>query len=129
MKIFTLRYEKNVAKNSMARMKKAADTGVPHIRRDELICDSFESMNRLLSIARLDIFVAVVEHRPESLYALAQILKKDQSQVLRDAKTLEQIGVIQLGSVMDGNREKLKPVPLYDKIVFEVTPKHIAQSA
>ncbi len=129
MKVFTLRYEKKIAQNSMKRMQEAASTGVPHIRKDELICDSYESMNRLLSIARLDIFVAIVEHRPESMYALAQILKKDQSQVLRDAKMLEEIGVIKLVPVMDGNREKLKPEPLYDKIVFEVTPKQIAQSA
>ena len=129
MKIFTLRYEKKVEKNAMLRMQKAARTGVPHISKDELICDSYESMNRLLSIARLDIFVAIIEHHPESMYALAQLLQKDQSQVLRDAKTLEQIGVIKLVPVMDGKREKMKPQPLYDKIVFEVTPKQIAKSA
>ena len=129
MKVFTLRYEKNIAKNAMLRMQDTVKTGIPYIKKDELTCDSYESMNRLLSIARLDIFVAIVEQRPESMYALAQILGKDQSQVLRDAKILEEIGVIKLVSVMDGNREKMKPQPLYDKIVFEVTPKHVVRSA
>ena len=128
MKIFTLKYEKNTARKSMQRMQEAAK-GARHIKKDEMVCDSYETMNKLLSTARLDIFVAIVENRPESLYELAQLLHKDQSQVLKDAKMLESIGVIKLVSVMDGNREKTRPDPLYDKIVFEVAPKKIAKSA
>ena len=129
MRIFTFKYEKNPIKSGLARMKKAVNTGVPHVREHEMICGSSEIMNKVMSTARLDLFVAIVEQRPESLYELAQMLEKDQSQVLKDARTLESLKLIKLSPNADGGREKLKPEPLYDKIVFEVEPKKMAESA
>lgn len=129
MRVFTFKYERNPIKSGIARMKDAVKTGVPHVREHEMICENSEIMNKIMSPARLDLFVAIVEQRPESLYELAHILGKDQSQVLKDTKTLEALRLIKLVPNNDGAREKLKPEPLYDKIVFEVEPKKIAKSA
>ena len=127
MKVFTFRYESNPRKKAMERMKKVIATGVPDIRNDELVCDSFETMLKLISKSRFEVFAAVVEYKPGSLYELAQHLKKDQANVLKDARALEALGLIRLKSVKEGAREKLTPEALYDKIVFEFEPKRSAK--
>lgn len=126
MKVFTFRYEKNPKKSAIAAMKRAVKTGVPHIRENELACESLESMLKLMSKPRFEVFEAIVQRKPGSLYELSKILEKDPGNVLRDAKALESLGLIRLVSVMDGDREKLKPEAVYDKIVFEFEPKKMA---
>ena len=126
MKIFTFRYDPNPRKNAFARMQKAIATGKPEIREHEIACDGLEAMLKLMSKSRFEVFAAIVEKRPDSLYALAQLLEKDQGNVLKDAKALEALGLIELIVVKDGNREKFRPKALYDKIVFEFEPKKAA---
>lgn len=126
MKIFTFLYEKNPRKSALDAMKKAIKTGKPDIRDDELICDSMDSMLKLMSKSRFDVFAAIVEHKPDSLYELAKALKKDPGNVLRDAKALESLGLIELVPAKSGERERLKPEAKYDKIVFEFEPKKLA---
>jgi predicted transcriptional regulator len=129
MKTFTFRYEKNPRKQALAAMKEAIQSGVTDVRDDEMVCDSMDSMLKLMSKSRFDVFAAIVEHKPESLYQLAQVLQKDQGNVLRDARALAALGLIELVSVMDGERERLKPQALYDKIVIEFEPKKLANAA
>jgi predicted transcriptional regulator len=43
----------------------------------------------VVSKSRFETFAAIVEHKPKSLYELAKVLDKDQSQVLRDTRLLE----------------------------------------
>ena len=123
MKVFTFRYDPNPRKNAFARMQKAIETGIPDIRRDEIACDGLASMLKLMSKSRFEVFAAILETHPDSLYALALSLKKDQANVLKDAKSLEALGLIKLEPMKDGNREKYRPKALYDKIVFEFEPK------
>lgn len=126
MKVFTFRYDPNPRKNAFQRMQKAIATGRPEIREHEVACDGLESMLKLISKSRFEVFAAIVEKRPDSLYALAQTLKKDQGNVLKDAKALEALGLIELIPAKVGNREKLRPKALYDKIIFEFEPKKVA---
>ncbi len=123
MKVFTFRYEKNPRESALAAMKKAIETGVPEIHDGELVCDSMDSMLRLISKSRFEVFAAIVEHKPGSLYELAKVLEKDPSNVLRDTKALELLGLVKLVEVADSERGKLKPQALYDKIVFEFEPQ------
>ena len=123
MKIFTLRYEKNPGKPALAAMKRAMSTGVPSIKGDELICDSMEAMLKVMTRSRFEAFAAIVERRPVSVYDLAKVLDKDSGNVLRDVKSIEALGLIKLKPVRDGDRERLVPAPLYDKIVLEFEPK------
>ena len=129
MKVFTFRYDSNPKKGALQRMHRAIATGIPHIREDEIVCDGLDSMLKLMSKSRFEVFAAIVEHRPDSLYALATSLNKDQANVLKDAKALEALGLIKLTSTKEGNREKLKPKALYDKIVFEFEPKSAAKAS
>lgn len=129
MKIFTFRYQKNPIKSALAEMKKVIETGGSQIMENEMICDSSDVMNKIMSSSRLDLFVVIVERQPGSLYELAQILGKDQSQVLKDSKTLESLGLIELVEVTSEGRAKLRPKALYDKIIFEVEPRSSSKSA
>jgi predicted transcriptional regulator len=128
MKIFTFRYEKNPKKSALAAMKSAIKTGKPDIRSNELICDSMDAMLKIMSKARFEVFAAIVENKPESLYELAEILEKDHANVLRDVKSLETLGLITLASVKDGARARLKPESSYDKIVIEFAPKKLSRA-
>lgn len=123
MKIFTFRYERNPKKSALEAMKHAIKTGKADIHDDELVCDGMDAMLKLMSKSRFDVFAAIVEHKPHSLYELAKALEKDPGNVLRDTKALESLGLIKLTTIKDGEREKLKPQALYDKIIFEFEPK------
>lgn len=126
MKVFTFRYEKNPGKSALEAMKRAIKTGEADIRDDELVCDSMDAMLKLMSKSRFDVFAAIMERKPRSLYELAKVLNKDAGNVLRDAKVLESLGLIKLVTTKDGDRERLRPQALYDKIVFEFEPKKMA---
>ena len=126
MKIFTFRYERSPRKSALEAMKRAIATGHIDVRDDEMACDSMDAMLKLMSKSRFEMFAAIVEHKPNSLYELAKVLGKDPGNVLRDSKTLESLGLIKLVALKDGDREKLKPQALYDKIVFEFEPKKLA---
>ncbi len=126
MKIFTVRYLKNPKKSVLEAMKRAIETGVPDVKGDELICDSMEAMLKIMTRSRFEAFAAIVENHPHSVYELAKALDKDQGNVQRDVKALEQLGLVKLKSVKDGDRERLMPVPQYEKIVLEFEPKKVA---
>lgn len=126
MKIFTVRYQKNPKKSALEAMKRAIESGVPNIKGDELICDSMEAMLKVMTRSRFEAFAVIVENRPNSIYELGKALDKDQGNVLRDVKSLEALGLVKLKLVKDGDRERMMPVPLYDKIVLEFEPKKIA---
>lgn len=129
MRVFTFRYDKEAIESVGQRMDKAAQSGIPDVRDHEMVCDSVSTLLKLASTPKFEIFDVIVSHRPSSLYELAQILEKDQGQVLKDAKSLEALGLIKLVPLKDNGREKLKPEPQYDKIVFEVEPKRVAKTA
>ncbi|PWU22474.1 MAG: hypothetical protein C5B49_00545 [Bdellovibrio sp.] len=67
-----------------ARVSRAAKTGVADIRRDEMSSNSTHAILSAMTEARLQVFYAIADHQPSSMYQLAQNLKRDQANVLRD---------------------------------------------
>ncbi|OFZ82882.1 MAG: hypothetical protein A2603_11825 [Bdellovibrionales bacterium RIFOXYD1_FULL_55_31] len=47
------------------------------------------------------------------------VMKRDHANVLRDVKVLERLGLIQLVTEKEGERERMRPVALYDRIIFD----------
>ncbi|TVQ77822.1 MAG: hypothetical protein EA369_08530 [Bradymonadales bacterium] len=127
MKTFTFRFKHNPKAVAFDKLKEVMTTGKPYVRGNEMLCDSLDTMMKLISKSRFEVFAGIVEHKPSSLYELADVLSKDQANVLRDAKALESLGLIKLKSVKDGKRERFQPKALYDKIIFEFEPKQIHQ--
>jgi len=68
---------------------------------------------------RLQVFYVIADQQPSSMYQLAQVLQRDQADVLRDVKALEAMSLIALVSEKDGDLEGLRPVTSYDRIVFD----------
>ena len=56
---------------------------------------------------RLQVFYAIADQQPTSMYQLALLLKRDQANVLRDVKALEAMKLVKLVSKKDGDRERL----------------------
>lgn len=118
-KVFTFRYDPHET-NLSKRMLRAAKNRTQDVHPDEIVCTNFKDLLEIASEARLKLLQTVIEDKPESLYALAQKLDKDQSYVLRESKVLEGLGLIELKrSSGDEGRQKLKPVALYDKVVID----------
>ena len=77
-------------------------------------------MLRVISPARMEIIEAIREHKPDSIYELAKILERDVANVHRDVKSLAEIGLLGLEDAGSGDRERIRPVALFDKIVWEM---------
>jgi len=129
MKTFTFRYDPHPRKSAMASISKSLKTGAIDVERDSIACKSMDDMMKLMTKTRFQVFTAIVEQAPESLTDLAEVLEKDLGNVLRDTKVLESLGLIKLQKFPGRRGEKIKPVALYRRIVFECEPKRHQQAA
>ena len=120
MKTFTFRYDpKATPEDLFEKLEQAAKKGRGDIRKDEMSSNSIHAILSAMTEGRLQVFYGIADHEPGSMYQLAQVLKRDSANVLRDVKTLEAMKLVQLISEKDGDRERLRPVANYDRIVFD----------
>ena len=122
MKTFTFRYDPAPRKSALTSFQKTIKTGKPDIDRDSIACRTMEDMMKLRTKTRFQVFTAIVEKAPDSLTELAQALDKDLGNVLRDAKVLESLGLIELKKSPGRRGEKIKPIARYERIIFECEP-------
>lgn len=122
MKTFTFRYDskaKNL-KDLGAAMLKAARSRKPDVQPEgEIRSGSFKALLSVATENRLTMFRTIVQSKPSSLLELAEVLEKDQAYVLKEARVLEGLGLIELRREMSEGREKVRPVALYDRIVLD----------
>lgn len=123
MKTFTFRYDPTATPTHLfADVARSAKSGATHaraIRKDEMSSNSIHAILAVMTEGRLQVFYTIADHQPASLNQLAQILKRDQANVLRDVRTLEAMKLVTLLTEKDGERERLRPVVNYDRIVFD----------
>jgi predicted transcriptional regulator len=120
MKTFHVKYDPKSSTNVLNRLRTAVKTRTPKSDAGVLWCDSYESMFRVISPARMDIIDAIREHKPDSIYELAKLLERNVGNVHRDVKSLAEIGILRLDEADSGDRERMRPVVLFDKIVWEM---------
>ena len=121
-KTFTFKYDPTISlEGTFVRMNEAVRTKKSHIQKDCSIANSIETIYRSMTKSRLELFQCLVDKQPNSLYQLAKLLKRDYAGVWRDAKVLAGTGIIELKE----EREKLRPIPLYDRIVFDFPVKEV----
>ena len=77
---------------------------------------NFETLGRVITGARLELLSAIREHKPESIQALARVVKRDFKNVYTDVKLLAQFGLIDL--VEDGHRRSASPVSKFSEIIL-----------
>ena len=120
MKTFTFRYDSNATPDDLfARIGQAAKSGIADVRKDETASNSIHAILSAMTEGRLQVFYVIADQQPSSMYQLAQVLQRDQADVLRDVKALEAMSLIALVSEKDGDLEGLRPVTSYDRIVFD----------
>ncbi len=125
MKTFTFRYHPNPRKESLAVIREVMRTGKPDIRSNEMMFSDFAGLFKLLTKNRLDLFAKIAENNPDSLTELAKLCDKDLGNIQRDVIVLESIGLIRLEKHPGQRRERVKPVPLYDRVLLEYAPKKL----
>ena len=74
------------------------------------------ALRHLLSNEKAKVLHLVKIKKPNSIYQLAKMLKRDFKSVNDDVKLLEKFGLIDLISERTGKRERLKPVLVADSI-------------
>jgi predicted transcriptional regulator len=117
MKTFTFKYSPNAP--SISKQLTDSLGGNPYLKPNELVSKSLKAIFQLATEARLEIFGAIVNQQPNSINDLAGKLGKSQPYILKEVRTLESLGLIKLVQEFDGQRERLKPVALFSKIVID----------
>jgi predicted transcriptional regulator len=125
VKTFTFRYHPNPRKESLSAIREVMRTGKPDIRSNEMMFSDFAGLFKLLTKNRLDLFAKIAENNPDSLTELAKLCDKDLGNIQRDVTVLESIGLIRLEKHPGQRRERVKPVPLYDRVLLEYAPKKL----
>lgn len=120
MKTFTFIYDPGATpRNTLALMNHAIQTGTPYIEKDQMRSPSLKALLSVATENRLEMFKVIHDEKPASLYELAQALGKDLSYVSREVRILESMGIITLKKDEDHGREKIRPMALYDRIIFD----------
>lgn len=120
MKTFTFIYDpRSTPKNSLALMKKAIQSGVPHVEVDQMKSPSLKALLSVATENRLEMFKVIHDQKPASLYELAQTLKKDPGYISKEVRVLEEIGLVEVIKESSSGREKLRPVAKYDRIILD----------
>jgi predicted transcriptional regulator len=81
--------------------------------------ESLKTMRKFITDERLRILKSIKKNKPESIYALAKLLRRDTKNVSDDVHYLAELGLIEIKKTKDG-RQKTKPVVEYEKILVEI---------
>ena len=100
-----------VLRNAMRRVARGDRTP----EQPGLYFESVEELRRILTEKRLELLVAIVRHRPASIYELAELVGRDYKNVSTDVALLERLGLVSLASRTGKGRAQAPSVP-YDEI-------------
>ena len=78
-----------------------------------------ETARALFTEGRLRIIQTLKSKSPQSIYALAKLLKRDFKNVYEDVSFLAQLGILSIEENLKGRRKK-RPSLICDKILFEM---------
>lgn len=77
-------------------------------------------LRNLLSNEKARVLNVIKNRKPNSIYELAKILKRDFKSVNGDVKALEKFGFLDMVAEKTGKRERLKPVLAVDSMYIHV---------
>lgn len=83
--------------------------------------EGISTLRKLLSNEKARLMHVIKTKNPDSIYKLANILKRDLKSVNEDIKLLENFGFIDLISEKTGKRERLRPVLVVDSINIKLS--------
>jgi len=119
-KTFIFKYDPTInLEKTFAKMNEAVRTRKPSVHLHQISFASIKDITEEFISPRPKLFACLVEKQPQSLYQLAKLLNRDYANVYKDIKSLVAMGVIKL----ERESQRIKPVPLYDNIVFDFQVK------
>jgi len=72
--------------------------------------DGLSMLRKLLSNEKARMLYTIRHKKPESIYKLSKLLKRDFKSVTEDVKFLENFGILEMIAEKTGKRERLKPI-------------------
>ena len=87
---------------------------------EEFDFDALSAIRKILSNEKARLLYTIKTKKPNSIYQLAKILKRDFKSVDKDIKLLERFGFIDMVAERTGKRERLKPVLIVDTIHIHI---------
>lgn len=94
---------------------------IPQKEKKIIYIDNLDDLRSLMTSGRLSMLSAVRKGKPDSLYALAKLMKKDIKTVATDAAMLSNAGIMRLETYKVGNRKKVRPHFSGSKISLEIS--------
>lgn len=94
---------------------------IPQKEKKIIYIDNLDDLRSLMTSGRLSMLSAVRKGKPDSLYALAKLMKKDIKTVATDAAMLSNAGLMRLETYKVGNRKKVRPHFSGSKISLEIS--------
>ena len=91
---------------------------------DEIIVTGLATIAKIFSKTRIEILQVIINQKPQSIYALAKIVKRDFKNVHSDVQFLAEVGLIKLKETGNG-RSGLRPVARYSGIELELDRKSV----
>ena len=97
------------------------------LKRDETVkpkrgvsFGSIESFRQFFTPKRLELLRVIKHRRPQSIYELAKLIKRDIKSVAVDIKILERYSLIDTKKIAVKGGYKVKPIFDYDKLNVEI---------
>ena len=88
---------------------------------DVIYVEDVETFRKLITPERLRLLSAITHKKPDSIYQLAKMLKKDFKTVSGDVDMFRNVGLVRVEKYKDGLRNKSRPVAAMRKIQMELT--------
>lgn len=85
----------------------------------EIAFDNKSDFSKFLN--NIDLLMTIKTLNPSSVYELAKMMNKDQSNINKMIKFFESYGVVKIKKSMKSNREVKRPVVDYSKIEFDLS--------
>lgn len=127
-KTFIFKYDPTISlEGTFSRLNEAIRTGRPYIKRHQISFSNVKDITEEFISPRPALFACLVEKQPQSLYQLAKLLKRDYANVYKDVKSLVVMGLVKLEKDSEG-KQRVRPIPLYDEIIFDFQVKQIFPS-
>lgn len=80
---------------------------------------SLEAVRKILTKGRVQVLRAIKEHKPQSIYELAKILKKDLKNIRMDLNVLSEMELVEIENTQNPRKQK-RPVLITDHIILEL---------
>ncbi len=82
--------------------------------------ESLEAVRSFLTDKRLELWRVIRDQEPESLTALARLVKRDYKDVHQDVAILVEVGLVEYKKPKGSKTRAVKPVSVVDQLEFKV---------